>query len=540
MQIPSADYSPDETDEEKRMRAWSALAGARTMSGRSVEMPAPDPIVAERDPLIPPAQNTDLTPGTDAQASPDMPPDAPAMARLGAAVRERDQAPAPPPVARETPSSGGGGGGGVSPWALVADVLLNHGRGVGGILALSAEDNSPERKAKLDLLRAQAEHLRNPNDPAALYYKQAALDLQRQRIGLSEKNLEGVQTRFDQHRGDVSNIDSALNQTQIAKAGLQASATAQGRINTEHSLNPIVAGDKAQVAGSEQAARIGAVHDLSPVTTADEASKAAAVVDAQSGPKLDYEEKLTPILNSRANNGVGVGLDAEKFIADNQGLDFQDPEQIRRIFKSRGIPPKFIAQVQAANRAAEINQAMHDTERAYKAIPSEVQAGRMSIADAVNKAAELSTQYGTHRREYAGVMGAIGGNANEHQQASDESAVPSINSPLAEAGIRGLWGGMEANTKANLGVYGVHPHLPRYMAPPPGLPPAQAPQQPMAAPAQPDALPVTNGRPPPIPADAAGNSRPREVTKPSGQVVQELLSDEQAARLASMPGWKVR
>jgi len=560
MNIPSTDYSPDETDEEKRMRAWSALAGARVVSGQPVEMPAPDPIVAEREP---PARETDLTPGTDAQASPEMPPDAPPLARLGSALKQRDgymDAPAPPARSESRDS----GGEGQTTWtgtalAALADILLNRGRGVGGVLALGAAGQSPMAKAELDLKRAQAEHLRNPtSDPATMAYKQAMLDLQRERehriteqggahIDLQRTNIENTQTRFDKRNADASDPNSQLNRTKVLLAGQTAGAGAEGRINAEHALNDIVTGDKSQVAGAEAAARIGAGHDLAPMTTADEAAKARAVGYAGNEPKLAYEQSMNPILSERSNTGMGQGLSAEALIRDNPGLEFADPEQLQRAMKTRTINAQTLDKLQASNRAREILDSM------YKTI-ADFQSGDKS-PEAYYGA---SKQLDSHAQEYAGMMGRIAGAQNQEQVRADVARVPSLLNPYALTGVKKLWEAADANIRGNLGTLGIHARAPSFGQQPtdadgtPGTPAIDTTNPtPSASPAKGDYAnyshdtsdPTNLGRAaaPKIPAAAqrGTNVSPRRVTKPDGTTVIENLSDEEAATLSARPRWRV-
>lgn len=181
-----ADWT-SQADEERKHRAWEALAAPKT-----VDLPEVTVVGDPRPPAAAPSYDqtppeADITPGTDAQASPDMPPDAPPLARLGASLRQRDSIGDAPPAPARSESTDSGGDGKTN-WtgtalAALADILLNHGRGVGGVLALGAAGQSPMAKAELDLKRAQAEHLRNPTygretDPQVLELRKRALDLQ--------------------------------------------------------------------------------------------------------------------------------------------------------------------------------------------------------------------------------------------------------------------------------------------------------------------------------------------------------------------------
>jgi hypothetical protein len=600
-----ADWT-SQADEEKKRRAWEALAGQsgeaphRTLANQ-VQLPevnvvadapprAPDPGMDFTQPgneppdfyrdAPPPAydqtppepdqppREADLTPGTFAQASPDLPPDAPPLAKLGASLKQRDgwqDVPSAPPAERDYQGTGNQTTWGGTALAALADILLNKGRGVGGVLALGMQGHSPMARAELDLKRAQAEHLRNPtSDPDAMAYKQAMLDLQRERekritdqggsrIELQRTNIDNTQNRFNTHRNDVIDPGSQFNQTQVAQAGARAGAGAQGRINAEHALNDVVAGDKSQVAGAEAAARIGAGHDLAPVTTADEANKAAAVIAAQTPPKLAYEQSLNPILSERSNTGMGQGLSAEALIKDNPGLEFSDPEQLQRAMKTKTINAQTLDKLQASNRAREILDSMYKTIEDFQKGDKTPEAYY-----GANKQLE------SHAQEYAGMMGRISGSQTQEQVRSDAARVPSLLNPYALTGVKKLWDAADANIRGNLGTLGIRARAPSFgqQASSEGQPtdaqgtPGSAAidatnPTPSASPKKgdysnysrdtSDPLPVTKQLPP-VSRDIQNGAGRRmyTVTKPSGKVIQEELTDSDAAALAQMPGWKVR
>lgn len=562
-----ADWT-SQADEERKHRAWAALAtssdeGPHRSMANQVQLPEMSIVADPQQPAAAPSYDhtppePDITPGTDAQASPDMPPDAPPLARLGASLRQRDSigdAPTAPARSESTDSSGDG----KTNWtgtalAALADILLNHGRGVGGVLALGAAGQSPMAKAELDLKRAQAEHLRNPtSDPAAMAYKQAQLDLQRAQeerrgrqgdagIELRRENTDNTQNRFATRREDLGNPDSQFNRTKVLVAGQTAGASAQGRIGAEHDLNDVVTGDKAQIAGAESAARIGAGHDLAPITTADEANKARAVGYAGNEPKLAYEQSMNPILNDRGGYGVGAGLTAEHFAQDNPGLHINDPDQLDRAMKTRAINAKTLEQIQSARGAGSIIQRLHDTaEEIQRTNPFS------------DRAATLRRQYKVHTAEYASIMMGMT-NKSEGSREEYESQVPDPNvNPKALAGVEGLWGGLEQNIDRNLGALGIGADKPKFLmdresaakggalgqpTDAQGTPGTKAIDTtnptPSASPAKgdyanysrdtSDPLPTTKGKPPPIPG---AEQRTRHVVHtPNGDEAGDLTQDE--------------
>jgi hypothetical protein len=587
-----ANFRPDDDEEQKR-RAWEALASQgdlaphRTLANQ-VQLPEVD-VVAERPMRAPDMDFTapgnepadfaasappapeydrtppepDLQPGTDAQRSPELPPDAPPLARLGASLQQRDAAPAPPPREYQPPEYHSRDEGQTT-WkgtalAALADILLNRGRGVGGVLALGAAGQSPMAKAELDLKRAQAEHLRNPtSDPATLAYKQAMLELQQgrehrmveqggARVDLTRQNIENTQHRFDLTREDKGDPNSRFNQTQVSQAGARAGSAAQGRINTEHALNDIVTGDKSQIAGAEAAARIGAGHDLAPITTQDEAEKARQVGYAGNEPKLAYEQSMNPVLADRSNNGIGQGLSVEGLIKDNPDLDFGNPDQMQRAMKTRAINAKTLDQLQAANRARGIFDSMYKTIDDFQKGPK--------TPEAIYSA---NKQLESNAIEYGGVMGRIAGASNQEQMRNDIARVPSLANPYALEGVKRLWDAADANIKGNLGTLGVRAHRPSFGQQPtdaqgtPGTAAIDATNPtPSASPAKGDYAnysrdtsdPNNLGKAPvpkiPAAAQRGTNVSPRTVHKPDGTTVIENLSDEEAATLNARPKWRV-
>lgn len=571
------DWTPSGDDEEQRkLRAWQALAGDqaphRSMANQ-VQLPEMD-VVAD-----PHADEVDMTPPPTAARAPsdsqpvdmsDPPPPPSATARLGSMLSGRDEAPAPSEsVPRDEPRSMGND---ASPWAVLADVLLNKGRGVGGILAQGAAGKSEERRAELDLKRAQAEHLRNPTvDPATAAYKQAMLDLQKEReqrliaqggtrADLTRTNIENTQKRFDTHRMDVTDPNSQFNQTQVLQSGQRAGASAQGRIGAEHDLNDVVTGDKAQIAGAESAARIGATHDLAPITTADEAAKARAVGYAGNEPKLAYEQSMNPVLADRSTYGVGSGLTAENFSKDNPGLHINDPDQLDRAMKTRAINAKTLEQIQSARGAGSIIQRLHDTA-------DEIQRTN-PFSD---RAATLRRQYKVHTAEYASIMMGMT-NKSEGSREEYESQVPDPNiNPKALAGVEGLWGGLEQNIDRNLGALGIGADKPKFLMDREASAKGAARQQPTDADGGPAAPSINATNPTPSASPAKGdyanysrdtsdppnlgkapvpkiptaaqrgtNISPRQVTKPDGTTKTENLSDEETATLNARRGWSVK
>lgn len=575
-----ADFQPDSGDddeEKRRLEAWSALAGSHDQAqgpmsrSNTVTLPEMDistPDVASGPGTPPPPAAEPPTPEEEAPMS--------ATAQLGQSLAQDRATPVtmaspqtPQPAYREPARPSESSGSGISPWALLADALLNRGRGVGSILALGAaeHDKEPMQAAELDLKRAQAEHLRNPQqDPAMALYKQQQLDLARQRIENASKNISGVQSRFDLHRGDVNDVNSEHNQTMVSIAGQKSGATTQSRLDTEHSLTDRTAEDKAALAAAETAARIGATHDLAPVTSGDAASQAEQVAAAsQRGAtpgKLAYESSMNPILADRQTNGVGQGLSVEGLVRDNPGLQFNDPEQIRRAMRTRTISSQTLDKLQASNRAREILGSM------YKTI-EDFQKGDKS-PEAYYGA---SKQLDSHAQEYAGMMGRIAGSSTQEQVRSDAARVPSLLNPYALTGVKKLWEAADANIKGNLGTLGITAKPPDFTSgngngnggglgqptDAQGTPGTKAIDTTNPTPSagvakgdyanysqdtsDPRKFPTPTAPIPPSPtatrAQASGAKRMYVVTTPKGKTINEELTPEDADVVRNSRGWSI-
>lgn len=536
---------------------------ADTLSGRGgpgYDMTPPEPSIADK-----PRAQMDTA---DFAAGPQPPAE-----RITAPAAKFDDAPAPPPVSKlsaDAPATAKlgealsqpehkehyffGDSNAASPWAILADLGLNRGRGVGGILALGGEEaaKAPEKQAELDLKKAQAEHLRNeskygkPVDPTVIALREQALALQKQGLDdrktaaearnaanaekgdPSGKRATALRAFYEAHDVDTKGMDG-LGYDDLIK--VRPDISKMFTIALAPQTNQIAA----QKVGGETAARLDTEHNFAPTTTNDAAVKAAATaVAAQQATepgKLEHEQNMNPILAERGTNGVGAGLSAEGIARANPGLNISDPALLQQALKTRTVNQKTLEDIKAANRAGEIIDRLHDTAAEYSALPVASKFG--------GKGAELRRQYDGHAEEYAGVIGKVSGNASQQTHAESLALVPNIHNPYALDGIKGLWSPLEANINGNLGAIGITAAKPRFMREQ-GAPPAAA-QDASPPSAAGDSLPVVPGKPPAMPADATQGSTPkteRRVTKPDGKVVMYPLDDDEVAKLRAK-GFKV-
>lgn len=209
-------------------------------------------------------------------------------------------APAPPPQlgAQELerkPSSGNH----VNGWALLADALLNKGRGAGGILALGSSGASEAREAELDLKRAQAEHLRRATtgheavDPEVLRMRQEALDLRSRGQDFQRdkftQNVDARKQKLDTSEADRDHYLKWLESKDVDTSELQGVSQA-----TLLKLNPMLAQEyrlAQQIPLNDAAAgRAGAVAEAR-LPAAKELKRSPGVGQ---GVGADGEPELTP------------------------------------------------------------------------------------------------------------------------------------------------------------------------------------------------------------------------------------------------------
>jgi hypothetical protein len=357
-------YLPDDDAEQRRLRAFAAMSGRlREAEGGgsrgTVDLPELD-VTGYAPPARPPASMS-------MDEFPDPEPAAPAPGgyqppNLRAAML--DEAPSPPAGMGQqaqtrgqdlqlAPDSSDDGGNTTSPWALIADAVLNHGRGIGPILALGASGAGRDKQLEREYKRAQIEHLkRDPagQSPEMMAYRQAMLDARIHGQTLTEKSINNVQGRAENNWDRIDNPQSQHNTTQISQAAATSDARTQADLDAQNRNIERTSENKAQIAGGERAAQIGATHDLAPVTRADAAAQAGAVAEAA--------------LPSRVAEKAAPGAAPSRIAADQQvtipGSHIEAPDAWGLVLGNAGRTEKA---TQAINGAHTADKAMSDLER---------------------------------------------------------------------------------------------------------------------------------------------------------------------------------
>lgn len=146
--------------------------------------------------------------------------------------------------------------------ASILDVGFNKGRGLGGIVGATAQGVGQQEAARLAqaqqarefALKVHQDRGQHQPDPVS---QMLALD----RLGVSHQNADTSGRRVqgtEDWRKQLSNPDSAYQQTRVTQAGRTRTASEQALLDTQHQNNPRTATDKANISGAEAAAATGA------------------------------------------------------------------------------------------------------------------------------------------------------------------------------------------------------------------------------------------------------------------------------------------
>lgn len=184
----------------------------------------------------------------------------------------------------------------VNGWAIAADLALNHGRGIGGIIA-QAEQQKAQWQARKDkqgdkaledrYKEAQIAHLQKTGNAAGDWAAdKSALDWENARLRAQENERRGVGTDLAVDKwGNKKDADSAENTTKTAVTERNAAAGVRGREGEKHALNDQIASDVANIATARVGAGTDARQDVeaanAPRTADIAARRAADVVAAQ-------------------------------------------------------------------------------------------------------------------------------------------------------------------------------------------------------------------------------------------------------------------
>jgi len=240
--LPSYMDSQGEDEEERRRRAllesFLSLQSQGSAAGESQPLAADDPAEA-------PARNAGVT----------------SRARALLSDQEMDEGPVVAPRER----SGGGGMDAQTIFALLLDAGLNRGQGIGqmlGAYAANQEANARERRQH-QLRREQiaAQERGRKMDPFRQMLELDKLEARAADRALRDKALAGTQTRFDTTRADKSDINSAVNQTQLQLAEGRSGANVRGRELEMQELRDVITENAAAESGARATAATNARTD---------------------------------------------------------------------------------------------------------------------------------------------------------------------------------------------------------------------------------------------------------------------------------------
>lgn len=194
---------------------------------------------------------------------------------------------------------------GPSPWAIVADIVLNRGKNLGYILESGSPANAKQRELELNMRAAQLDRTEaEANDPFSRW--------------IAAGNL---------HERALSNRTAMLNYGQrgrrLDSQTNPESELAQGAID--------IAGQKA---AAQTEGRIGKTHEWSPTTNEDAADKERLLLEARG----DYAARNA----QRANKAAAARA---RMIAEETGI--VDPETGKRVSPAQDVQQRKLDELRA-------------------------------------------------------------------------------------------------------------------------------------------------------------------------------------------------
>lgn len=416
--------------------------------------------------------------------------------------------------------------------ASLLDVGFNKGRGLPAIVGVTANEvgkQEASRRATRQQARDFALRARpKPVDPVEQWYKQASIADRSKGRELQAGREQGITDRF----GQKLSPDSDLNTTNVEIAGRKAATTTERRLEKEHELNPIEAGDKGAIAAAQSEATTNAATDAlrknpRAITEQQEVENARSetVRSEQSNEKrrqaADQYAKET-----KFDTGVAQQLDRIDAIVSKYGKSEDVP--------GVGFGNKYVPGVYRQARASMGD----DKEKRYQQDATELNNAR----DLLN---ELSL------RKYTGAAAPIAERVqNAIQVGADRNATPQqfktaikAARELTRSSLAGYSAGKEDAAADVLSTQGLGhwlqqatPQEARAGAPGELGARQPAPTDPLSAIRQPQPQPRAAATPPPG-FDAAGNesgaARKVRLRLPSGAEVTASLTDEQLQRALS-------
>lgn len=219
---------------------------------------------------------------------------------------------------------GAGGPPGVNGWALVADFITNHGKGLGGIIAqaeaqkqqwLARQDKHKDDALNDEYKRAQIEHLNKTGSVAGDWkaddnaIRWAEIEARNRALGQGGERVGLAKDRA----AALADPESALLRAKAVTAERVAGAGVRGRETEKHSLNDQIASDAANIA----TARTSAATDARQDTEASNADRTAALAAKQAADVVAAQNKAGIATPSAAE------LRGSKAQRDQEANDFR-------------------------------------------------------------------------------------------------------------------------------------------------------------------------------------------------------------------------
>lgn len=296
------DYA--ESEEDARMRKLEAYYEAQ-------REPAPAPPPEETEPALAAgatepagAQASIEKPAPDsvsAQALPEKPPAGANAKPLWAQQYQDMRQPSPAPAPAQSDGSGK-----QLFWATAADLLLNRGRNMGGIVA----QHSARKSSALDdeYKRAQIAHLRGGTDPARAEREAQRIEIAKAAEARKLRGADDVRARQDPNSDRANAVRKMLSERGVGAdlSGLSVDDMIKTNPAYKQEIENFYASDKARnaglTAGAQKQAQLDTEHDVAPRTAGDAAAQASAVSTAT----FDDRAKLAAI-------GQGASMDRARF-----------------------------------------------------------------------------------------------------------------------------------------------------------------------------------------------------------------------------------
>jgi hypothetical protein len=218
---------------------------------------------------------------------------------------------------------------GPSPWAILADLALNKGRGLGPILAASSEQSQREHELAAEYKQAQIDEMRRRHsggevDPFKQWYQTEQTRLREEDMLRKQHAGEAAAAKY----ADAGNPNAEHTRGALTIAGEKAGASTRGRLEAQHDFAPTGAEDAATKARRIAEERQGVKFAGAEQDNALAAERAAAIAEATAPSKV---QTATDIAEATAPTKVQVAREQQvakaQPVLDASGEEILTPQQ---------------------------------------------------------------------------------------------------------------------------------------------------------------------------------------------------------------------